>query len=83
MTDPILRWHEIIKAIDPVIDVEHIPCDECGGERYCEYGRGEDVRTEPCEKCNLGGDEPDGDEEYERQRDAEAEAHFEKKGDRD
>ncbi len=50
----ILEWQGITELVDPV-------CKECDGERYCDYGYGEDVRTEPCEACNLGGDEPDED----------------------
>jgi len=82
MTDSIQRWHEIIRLIDPVIDIDHIPCSECGGERYCEYGRGEDVRTEPCEICNLGGDD-DSDLAYDRWKDDQAEAQLDKENDRD
>ena len=46
-------------------------CPECDGLGFCEYGRGEYVKEEACEICNLGGNEPNEDEEYERYRDSE------------
>jgi len=82
LTDSIQRWHEIIRLIDPAINIDDIPCSECGGEKYCDYGRGEDVRTEPCEVCNLGGGY-DEDAEYERFRDNQIEAEMQKQEARD
>jgi len=60
---------------------DEVVCDECDGEGVCDYGFGEDVRTYPCEKCSDGGDEDDL--AYDRMRDDEAEAYFEKMNDRD
>lgn len=56
-------------------------CDECNGEGVCDYGMGEDVRTYPCEKCCPEEDE--GDEAYDRMKDDEAEAYFDKMNDQD
>jgi hypothetical protein len=67
--DPIQRWFKIHKLLDSKIDISDIPCDECGGEGVCEYGRGDEVREYACEKCNPNGNEPDEDAEYERHRD--------------
>lgn len=60
-----VHYHEIClrrmieKNYNDLIDfLEAIPCGECGGERYCDYGFGEEVRTMACEMCNAD-DEPD------------------------
>jgi hypothetical protein len=62
------------------VEVDEV-CDECDGEGVCDYGYGEDVRTYACEKCSDGGDEDDL--AYDRFRDDQAEAYFEKMNDRD
>lgn len=56
-------------------------CSECGGEGFCDYGFGEDVKTYPCEKCCP--EEDDSDEAYDRMKDDEAEAYFERMNDND
>ena len=44
-------------------------CPECDGERYCDYGRGEDESIEGCQVCNEEGDTGDDDDAYDRWRD--------------
>ena len=56
-------------------------CSECGGEGVCDYGFGEDVKTYPCENCCP--EEDPSDEAYDRMKDDEAEAYFERMNDRD
>ena len=68
---------QIIKLIDSKTDISDIPCDECGGEGVAEYGRGDDVRTYACEKCNPNGNEPDEDAEYDRYKDMMVEKEIE------
>jgi len=43
-------------------------CPECDGERFCDYGRGEDESIEGCQVCNDGDDGEDPDA-YDRWRD--------------
>ena len=61
VTDDCPDDHVLCLECIKVIDVEDLICAECGGEKFCDYGYGEDVRTEACEICNMGADEPDDD----------------------
>lgn len=59
-------------------------CVECEGTGSVDYLISvDDTRKMDCEVCNLGGSDYDEDAEYERQRDAETEAYFERVNDRD
>jgi len=75
------EWKEV--DCDP-LEILQRPCSECGGEKYIDVVfNGDDSRKEACEKCNLGGDEPDEDRAYDEMKDAEAEHEAQKEEARD
>jgi len=34
-----------------ISDMANADCEECGGEGYCDYARGEDSEELPCQVC--------------------------------
>ena len=81
--DPKLCLHcwflKINKELEKLYNTVDIPCQcgckdvcpECDGERYCDYGRGEDESIEGCQVCNEDGHmyDPNEDDAYDVWRD--------------
>ena len=43
--------HVLCQNCIKIIDIDDLVCAECNGEGVCDYGRGEDVKTTPCQVC--------------------------------
>ncbi len=41
----------LITILTKISDLAKPECEECGGEGYNDYARGEDSEELPCEKC--------------------------------
>ena len=45
-----IEWR-LITILTKISDLAKPECEECGGEGYVSYARGEDAEDLPCEKC--------------------------------
>lgn len=37
--------------MNKLVDMAKPDCEECGGEGYCSYAKGEDSEDLPCDQC--------------------------------